>query len=648
MTPQRFHPSTCARRPAHPTTIRIAVLVALLAMPGQAMPQASAAMHARLHPLAGPGAYYVAPTGDDYANDGLTVNSPFRTIGKCASVAKAGETCLILAGTYRETVRPAVSGSAGKPIVFAPYNNEAVTVSGADPVTGWSVYTGSIYKASVSGNVSQVFVDGKMMIQARWPNIPDSTNPNPLRPELAIMDNGTSRSTIVDSALPNLNWSGTNVWAVSHFAWSSNTGRITGYGSGRLSVSGFNDGLLEPNPGGFYYVFGTLPLLDAPSEWHHDGSTLFLRTPGSDSPSNHLVEVKRREAVFDLNGRQHINIRNLTLFAGAIDMDNASGNNLIDGITARYVGHFSTHGPYHCYCRGDDGITLAGPNNTLINSDISWSAGSLVTLNGGSHVVMNNYLHDADYSGTYGSAVLFKQGATAKILRNTIRRMGRDGIQFDGTSREYSNVEIAYNDVSYYTMLVYDGGMMYAQHSNLRNMVIHHNWIHDGQLVRPTPPRGGWAITFGVYLDYPGTGSVTIHHNVLWNTRSAALFLKAVSSKVYNNTVAAEGTQYSMGVHAGTPTEAVNNIFMRPHGSGAPLGSFSQRNNLGPNSPPDPKFVNAAGGNYRLLLDSPAINAGTPILGITDNYVGTNPDQGAYEQGGADWKAGSTLPVTTP
>jgi hypothetical protein len=645
VTPQRFHPLTCARRPARPTTIRIAVLVALLATPGQAMPQASATMHTRLRPLAGPGAYYVAPTGDDYANNGLTVSSPFRTIGKCASVAKAGETCLIRAGTYRETVRPAVSGSAGKPIVFAPYNNEAVTVSGADPVTGWSVYTGSIYKASVSGSVPQVFVDGQMMIQARWPNVLDPTNPNPLKPDLAVMDGGTSASTIIDSALPSLNWTGANVWTVSHFAWSSNTGSVTGYGGGRLSVSGFKDGLLEPNRGGFYYVFGTLALLDAPSEWHHDGSTLYLRTPSSDSPSSHLVEVKRRETVFDLNGRQYIKIRGLTFFAGGIEMNDASGNNLIDGITARYVAHFATHGPYRCYCRGDNGITLAGPNNSLINSDIGWSAGSLVTLNGGSHVVQNNYLHDINYSGTYGAGVLFMRSATAKILQNTFRRSGREAIQFDSTSPAYTDVEVAYNDISYYTMLVYDGGMLYSQHSNLRNLVIHHNWIHDGQLVRPTPPQGGWPISFGIYLDYPGTGSVTIHHNVFWNIPSAAMFLKAVSSKVYNNTIAAEGTKESMGVHAGTPTEAVNNIFMKPHTGGfAPFGGFSQHHNLGPNSPPDPRFVNAAGGNYRLLLGSPAINAGTPISGITDNYVGTNPDQGAYEQGGADWTAGWTPP----
>jgi len=89
--------------------------------------------------------YYVATTGSN-SNSG-TQSSPFQTIQKCASIASAGDTCLIRAGTYRETITPANSGTASAPITFAPYNGESVTVSGADPVSGWSSYQGSIYKS---------------------------------------------------------------------------------------------------------------------------------------------------------------------------------------------------------------------------------------------------------------------------------------------------------------------------------------------------------------------------------------------------------------------------------------------------------------------------------------------------------------------
>ena len=56
-------------------------------------------------------------------------------------------------------------------------------VDGADPVAGWSRYSGSIYSATMnwsynSGDGDQVFVDGQMMNYARWPNTSlDVSNP---------------------------------------------------------------------------------------------------------------------------------------------------------------------------------------------------------------------------------------------------------------------------------------------------------------------------------------------------------------------------------------------------------------------------------------------------------------------------------------
>src|SRR5689334_8107505 len=117
-------------------------------------------------------AYYVA-TGGSNTNPG-SLGLPFRTIQKAASVARAGDVVYVRAGTYRETITPARSGTASAPITFQPYRNEAVTVSGADVVSGWSKYKNSIYKATQSWNLglgnNQVFLDGRMLIEARWPN----------------------------------------------------------------------------------------------------------------------------------------------------------------------------------------------------------------------------------------------------------------------------------------------------------------------------------------------------------------------------------------------------------------------------------------------------------------------------------------------
>ena len=74
---------------------------------------------------------------------------------------------------------PTNSGSAGAPITFAAYGNEKVVVSGADVISGpWNEYSQKdrrcpIYTASMPWSLGpgkdMVFVDGQVVIQARYP-----------------------------------------------------------------------------------------------------------------------------------------------------------------------------------------------------------------------------------------------------------------------------------------------------------------------------------------------------------------------------------------------------------------------------------------------------------------------------------------------
>jgi hypothetical protein len=91
--------------------------------------------------------------------------------------------CYIRQGLYRETVKPLWTGVAGAPLTFQAWNNENVVISGADPVTGWSAHSGSIYKAPMNWTIgrynNQVIVDGKMAWAARTPNVDEDYNPSP-------------------------------------------------------------------------------------------------------------------------------------------------------------------------------------------------------------------------------------------------------------------------------------------------------------------------------------------------------------------------------------------------------------------------------------------------------------------------------------
>lgn len=49
---------------------------------------------------------------------------------------KAGDTCYIREGTYREMEKPSNLGMADAPITFMPYNDKKVVVSGVDLLEG--------------------------------------------------------------------------------------------------------------------------------------------------------------------------------------------------------------------------------------------------------------------------------------------------------------------------------------------------------------------------------------------------------------------------------------------------------------------------------------------------------------------------------
>ena len=83
--------------------------------------------------------YYASLDGDD-ANTGLgpEPGTALRTIRAGVNKLHAGDTLLIRAGAYRETVVVANSGTSDRPVTVKAYEGEEVTVSGCDPVTGWA------------------------------------------------------------------------------------------------------------------------------------------------------------------------------------------------------------------------------------------------------------------------------------------------------------------------------------------------------------------------------------------------------------------------------------------------------------------------------------------------------------------------------
>jgi len=568
--------------------------------------------------------YYVAPDGSD-ANPG-TRKAPFATISQAAQVLQPGDTCFVRAGIYRETVRPAQSGRRGAPIRFVAYRDEPVMVTGADLISGWTPYQGSIYQAPADFDFNQLFVDWEMMTQARWPN----TGLDLLHPARAVADGGAENKSLIDAELdqPDGFWNGAKIHITPGAHWVSWTRTIKEYSRERHELAWdqpwSTDWAYITKEGSYYYLFGILAALDAPCEWHleAESKTVYLWTPDGDDPSEHLVEAKRRGLAFDLSERSYVQISGFGIFAATITMAGAD-HCLVENCHLLYPSHFTQ-------CDGwgtgmdDTGVIISGQHNQLRRSSVGFSAGNGVSLLGESNRVVNCLIHDCNYMAT-DCGLIRAMGRDHLISHCTLYNAGRSGI----VNRYLKRSRIEYNNIYNVGLLTADLGATYCYDTDGEGTLIAYNWVHDNHA----------NTGVGIYIDNNSPNHL-IHHNVTWNNADSGIRLNTPTANclVYNNTCYNNGN--SIGYWGPDNNsewqggEIFNNIFSDEVSLGT---NATSGNNF---SGDDPRFVYPDDNDFRLQPDSPCIDAGKIIPGITDDFRGNAPDIGAYEYEGDDWVPG--------
>ncbi|QKW07516.1 RICIN domain-containing protein [Streptomyces sp. NA04227] len=646
--------------------------------------------------------YYVSPDGED-TGPGSSAN-PFKTIQKCADVAVGGDTCLIRSGTYRETVTPRVSGSADAPVTFASEPGADVTVDGTDTVTGWSLDSGSIYKAKVTlaGTAdapysstqypsnedlwaNQVFTSGALVPEAAFP----AASSDPWDQSFITGGWSSTRSgsgetcatppctavlsgTLTYDDFPDLgDMTGATVYMAG--SWVANSASVTkGDLSGGnkvldLSFPG-SDGHVSPGGNSTKFrLVGKKSLLRGPNAWYYDAGAkeLFMWAPDGKAPTD--ITAKKRNYGFNLNDRSHITVRGIKLFATSLTTDDNSTHNVLDGIKAEYLSTWQTSqydtglpyaGVYDANHHFDSGILLHGADNTVRNSTLRYSMGNGISVKGSGHVIDNNLISDVAYGGTYTAAVALEVGANGvEITHNTMRSTGRDVVNMNTNAYPnagYKNLRIAYNDMYDFAKINFDLGAVYTCcNTAYTGTRMDHNWIHDSA-----------QIANGFHFDN-GSYDVNVDHNVAWNLRGGTGIshggftqsgkdLPYLTGSIVNNTfVTGSGSTifnyYADASHVAN-TVLRNNILDGAHPDGRtydylPGGTPDESHSLVTTrslngKEPDPQYTAADKGDYSIRSTSPAVDAGTPVDGLTDGYVGAAPDLGAYESGQTPWVPG--------
>jgi hypothetical protein len=577
--------------------------------------------------------WYVATTGSD-ANPG-TVTAPFQTIQQAANLAQAGDTVLIRGGIYHETVTPAHSGTSASPITYAAYNNESVTLDGADPIGGWANPNGGgIYGATLGWDLgegnNQVFVDGRAQNEARWPNL----GVDPSRPNMATAQSVSvsgSTVTIQDSNLYQWGgyWNGALIHIVPGQQWVAYTATVTASGPGFVSFT-----YAAPSPdaaasaGTKYYLVGAQAAIDSWGEWYYNpaNQNLSLLPSTGDNPASHLVEAKHRQYGFNLAGIGQVKIQGINFFSCTINTDANSPNDTFDHLNLQYVSQYLVQPdgwsePHDC------GVLLNGGGDVLSNSTVAFSSGDGVFVTGNYCRVTNNVIHDVDLNGGDGAGIR-NYGFVNSIDHNTIYNSGRNGISALGGYTQF-----VYNTIYNCLLQTTDGGGIYTWQSDGTGSLIGYNRISYVL-------SGGYGGS-GVYLDN-SSYNWTVVGNITSNVNYAIKINNdSLNNHIYNNTF--DATQVGLGLGGWTAfnwtgTAFDNNIFTQPLNTGETGETFGNNSYYWVNPQFNP--------DYTLKAASPAIDAGQVVAPYTNGYVGAAPDLGALEYGTTPFVSGAALDWT--
>ena len=609
--------------------------------------------------------YYVATSYGSDSNNGTSINTPFKTIGKAASVMSSGDKCYIRQGRYHETISiDDLDGSSGSAIVFTNYNNERVVVDGTTPITSTWTQVGSsnIWRTKLSADIWQLFVNWEEQVMARWPNakfsddtIWDNDNywaKGTIDDDENAYTNGTiiddpytnSAGTTIDLSATGFDLDETNKQAIailnlgSFRTWS----RIVTSHSGNT----FNYATVPSwkTKHHYYYLEGRKEFLDQEGEWWYDtynsADSLYYYAANGVNPNRLDFRGKVQSYAFSITGSQYIQIKNLEFFATTVYFSNADNclvygcNFMYPSCSKRMLRTVDTEPEMTKFASGSSGSSIR--NCAFRNTD-----GTALEMWGGTDTVDNCYFNKIDYSVADNSSIMLtiRMNGTSNVFRkNTVHKTGGSATVMVGDAGL-----VEYNNLYDTGHLQSDGAMIQFMEGQQDGAICRYNWLHDTE-------------KYGARFDHSGAADGTngiMHHNLAWNCESGGIMVKGDNHKIYNNTVLNSGSkndiivfQVNSGDHASTivKNNAADKIANhRTNNVAIDFGTYTNNwNGYDESVTLNSILTDTTNNDFSPGTSSPLIDAGSVVSGITDQYTnnGSAPDIGAYEDGNSNWTAG--------
>ena len=334
---------------------------------------------------------------------------------------------------------------------------------------------------AIDQDIWQLFVDGKMMTNARWPNALWSDYTVFNNTYWAKSDKSSKRGIMVNkgNSLAASGIDAKGAMAILNVgSFNTFTALVEDHQAGQNFFT-YNDtfGAIHWKPKlNQYFLEDKLDFLDQPEEWFYDKVTkkLYLWTKDDDSPSHHVIRGKVQTYAFQITDSQYLVLKNIDFFATTVLALTKSVDNYINHITfdslnfnfpsysKRMLGvaapakwmtvkgyakqrktiRYGTFTFFNNTFYGSDGLALEydGLNNTLKNNlwmYNDWSAANMVKSSGGLGTILANGIGDTFARNTMkynGASAGYRPGLRPTLLLNHFIGQCWGLIQNDGSS----------------------------------------------------------------------------------------------------------------------------------------------------------------------------------------------------------------------
>ena len=273
------------------------------------------------------------------------------------------------------------------------------------------------------------------------------------------------------------------------------------------------------------------------------------------------------------------------------------------------------------------GIRVAFSRDVIVDSNVvektNWGGihEMISIINTDGFVVKNNEVFNGDFVMN-GATMEGKEGIDAKqgsrngvIMNNVVHDIHRLGIYVDAWNVLTHNIEVignvVYNCKQGISISSETGGL-------LKDILVSNNVLYNNR---------AYGIIVPAWVGDGPRENIRIINNTVYGNTSGGINVATANVyrvEIQNNIIANNGGPALSAGNIGTITKSTNNLVVGRNTGNILSGTLSG----------DPRFVNAAAGNFQLSAGSAAINSGVTIADVIDDIDGTpRPSGGAYDLG---------------